>query len=297
MAEFKTKLACLTVVTMIASTACAVDIGDDAVVREQKRIQLTGMPNVTIRTFDGGVELRPWDRNEILVDIERRASSMAEARDIVVRTKEEGGNVSIEAVQPDRRGAFMHLTAHAPSVRMVVTVPRHVNVDVRSGDGNILARDLTGRIQVNTGDGAVTLQHLDGEIRINTGDGSVAASDMAGRVAINTGDGAVDVTGRLDALTAHSGDGGIRVDAHPGSTMGGEWSITSGDGNVSVRLPPDFNATVDAHTGDGGITTSGVIVTGSPEAQEHGVLRGQIGKGGEPLTVRTGDGPINIVAR
>jgi hypothetical protein len=284
--------------TALLSAACAINIGgEESIVREQKRIQLTGMANVTIRTFDGAIELRPWDRNEVLLDIERRASSAEEARDIVVRMREEGGNVLVEAVQPQRRGTLVHMGGHSPSVHMVVTVPRHLNVDVRSGDGSILARDLTGRIQLNTGDGAVKLQHLEGEIRINTGDGSVAATDMSGAVAINTGDGAVDVTGRLDALTAHSGDGGIHVDARPGSRMGGKWSITSGDGGVTLRLPSDFNASIDAHTGDGPITSSGVIVTGSPEAREHGILRGQVGKGGDPLTLRTGDGPINIVAR
>lgn len=186
---------------------------------------------------------------------------------------------------------------HSPSVHLVVTVPRRVDVDVRSGDGSILARDLTGRIAIRTGDGAVTLQRLGGEISINTGDGSVAATEIQGTVAVNTGDGAVDVSGKLDEVTAHSGDGAIRIDARLGSRMARAWTITSGDGGVTLRVPADLDATVDAHTGDGGITADGVIVTGSSEAREHGILRGQIGKGGEVLTLRTGDGPISIVAR
>ena len=47
-----------------------------ATVREQRRIPLTGRPNVTVRTFNGPVEVRAWDRNEIVVDIEKRASRL-----------------------------------------------------------------------------------------------------------------------------------------------------------------------------------------------------------------------------
>jgi DUF4097 and DUF4098 domain-containing protein YvlB len=290
---------CLVAAGLLASSACTIDLqGEETVVREQKRIALNGMPNVTIRTFDGSVELRSWERNEILVDIERRASNAEDARQIVVRTTEESGNVLIEAEPPRRSGDLIQLgRRRSPSVHMVVTLPARLNVDAQSGDGNIAARDLTGRIELRTGDGAVALRNLDGEINIHTGDGSVAASDVQGTLAISTGDGAVEVSGRLDSIVAHSGDGGIRIDARPGSTMRREWTITSGDGGVTLRLPPDFNASIDAHTGDGAITTSGVILTGAPEAREHGILRGQTGKGGEVLTLRTGDGPINIVAR
>ena len=31
------------------------------------------------------------------------------------------------------------------------------------------------------------------------------------------------------------------------------WEITTGDGSVSLYLPPDFSAELDAHTGDGSI--------------------------------------------
>ena len=290
---------CLIVAAALALSACTIDVqGEEGIIRDQKRIPLTGMPNVTIRTFNGSVELRPWDRNEILVDVERRAASAADAKDIVVRTSEEGGNVLIEAVAPRRDRDLIHFGRWtSPSVRMVVTVPARLNVEAHSGDGSIAVRDINGRIQVSTGDGAVTLRHVQGEITIRTGDGSVSVNDADGTVAVSTGDGAVDVSGRFDALAAHSGDGGIRVDARPGSTMRREWTLTSGDGGMTLRVPADLNASVDAQTGDGPITTSGVIVTGPTEAREHGILRGQIGKGGEVLTLRTGDGAINIIAK
>ena len=78
-----------------------------------------------------------------------------------------------------------------------------------------------------------------------------------------------------------------------------EWTVTSGDGGVTIRLPSDFNADVDARTGDGAISTSGDIALTRPagDGQRRHVVRARVGTGGEVLTLRTGDGSIRIVAR
>jgi len=293
---------CLLGSAALASTACTIDVhgmdGQGVAVREQKRIPLTGSPNVTIRTFDGSIELRSWDRDEILLDIERRAETAVDAKVIEVETSEAGGNVLIEAKRPERRGFLMHMH-RAPSVRMMVTVPRMLNLEARTGDGSIDARDLSGRLELRTGDGSVRLQRIDGDITVSTGDGSVSARELGGMVVVSTGDGGVDMSGRFAGLRARTGDGLIGIDALAGSTMQREWTVSSGDGGVTIRLPPDFNAEVDARTGDGAISTSGDIALTRPagEGERRRVVRGRVGTGGEVLTLRTGDGSIRIVAR
>ena len=292
------KLAPYLIAVSVASSACSIDVqGEESVLREQKRIPVAGTPDLTVRTFDGSIEIRPWDREEILVDIERRAGSVEDARRIVVDTTEQNGVVRIEARQPERDGFFEHAGGRSPRVRMVITVPRQVNVDARTGDGAILARDLNGRIELRTGDGSIRLQGMDGDITLSTGDGAVTAGELRGRVAITTGDGSVNLSGRLDSLTARTGDGAIDVDALPGSMMRDDWSISTGDGSVRVRLPADFNADIDAHTGDGGIVTTGVAVARPRDERRARDLRGRVGSGGQMLTIRTGDGAIDIHAR
>ena len=292
---------CLLSAAAISSAACTIDVqgmqGEGVVVREQKLIALTGAPNVTIRTFNGSIQLRSWDRNEILLEIERRAETAADAREIEVETSEAGGNVVIEAKRRERRGFVMHMGA-SPGVRMTVTVPRTLNVDARTGDGSIDARDLTGRVELRTGDGSVRLQQIDGTITVSTGDGSVDARELDGLVEVSTGDGSVEMSGRFAGLRARTGDGSIGIDALPGSAMQREWTVTSGDGGVTLRLPPDFNAELDARTGDGTISTAGVDVTRpAGEDRRRQVVRGRVGTGGQVLTLRTGDGSIRVVAR
>lgn len=288
---------------VLASAACTIDVqgmhGQGVVVREQKRIPLTGAPNVTIRTFNGSIELRSWDQNEILLDIERRAETEADARDIEVEASEAGGNVVIEAKHPSRRGFVAHFGGPTSTgVRLTVTVPRALNLEARTSDGSIDARELSGRVELRTGDGSVRLQRIDGDITVSTGDGSVAARDLGGVVTVTTGDGSVEMSGRFAGLKAHTGDGSVGIDALPGSTMQREWTVTSGDGGVMIRLPSDFNAEVDARTGDGAISTTGVALTRpAGEGERRRTVRGRVGTGGDVLTLRTGDGSIRIVAR
>jgi DUF4097 and DUF4098 domain-containing protein YvlB len=297
----KNLVLCLLSAAAIASAACSIDVqgmqGEGVVVREQKRIALTGTPNVTIRTFNGSIQLRSWDRNEILLDIERRAETAADAREIEVETSEAGGNVLIEAKHRERRGFVMHMRV-SPGVRMTVTVPRTLNVDARTGDGSIDASDLSGRVELRTGDGSVRLQQIDGDITVSTGDGSVAARELDGVVEVSTGDGSVEMSGRFAGLRARTGDGSIGIDVLPGSAMQREWTVTSGDGGVTLRLPRDFNAELDARTNDGTISTAGVDVTRpAGEDRRRQVVRGRVGSGGEVLTLRTGDGSIRVLAR
>jgi hypothetical protein len=283
----------------LASTGCSIDVqGQESVLREQRRIPVTGTPRVTIRTFDGSIELRAWDRDEIMVDTERRAASAEDARNIKVELTEADGEVLIEARPPERRAFFL---GHgiSPRVRMLVTLPRQLSVDARTGDGAIMARDLDGAVDLVTGDGSVRLADLGGRIKVRTGDGAIAASDLRGSVSISTGDGSVNVSGRFDDLTVRTGDGAIDLQALPGSAMKSEWTVSSGDGSVQIFLPQDFNADIDAHTGDGGIRTEGIALLGPRQGGErrNKDIRGRVGSGGELLTVRTGDGSIDIAVR
>ena len=296
---------CLFATASLASSACTIDvrgtdIAQQATTRELKRIQFTGTPHVTVRTFDGSIELGSSDQSEILVEIERRAATLEEARELIVETSEESGDVVIEAKRPRRSDDWIRLGGWtSPSVRLKVTVPRKLEVQARTSDGTIDAHDLSGRVELRTGDGSIRLQRVQGDITASTGDGTIMGRELQGTVAVSTGDGSVEISGRFSELKARTGDGSIGIDAQPGSTMQSGWTITTGDGGVSIRLPKELDADVQARTGDGSIMTSGITVLTPPrqDGEPRRNIVGRIGNGGEQLTVRTGDGSINLVAR
>jgi hypothetical protein len=93
----------------------------------------------------------------------------------------------------------------------------------------------------------------------------------------------------------HTGDGSIVYRAEPGTTMTDNWSLTTGDGGVSLYLPKDFAAEIDAHTGDGVIRNElDIAAEASSGDRSRRTLRGTLGAGGRTLRIRTGDGGIRL---
>jgi len=162
--------------------------------------------------------------------------------------------------------------SHSATVEL--QVPRELRAQIHSGDGHITAQDLRGEVHLSSGDGAIEADAVDGIFEAKTGDGHIRAS------------------GRWDRLDLETGDGGIDAEARAGSKMTGSWRVRSGDGHVSLRLPGDFAADLDAHTGDGKITVDlPVTMSGSFGSSD---VRGKLNGGGEALVVRTGDGSIHL---
>lgn len=78
--------------------------------------------------------------------------------------------------------------------------------------------------------------------------------------------------------------------------MAEPWEISTGDGSVSLYLPSDFSADLDAHTGDGSIRNDLTIERSVDEEKSRRSLKARLGAGGKVLRVRTGDGSIRLRA-
>ena len=68
--------------------------------------------------------------------------------------------------------------------------------------------------------------------------------------------------------------------------------MRTGDGNLTVRLPSDFSADLDAQTSDGRVVIDVPVVTTGPLHENS--VRGKMNAGGMTLELRTGDGDIRL---
>jgi Toastrack DUF4097 len=283
-------------VLALGSAACSIDVrGEGIVTRDEKRFTVTGAPDLNLKTFDGSIQMKSWDRNEVLIEIERRGPDAATAEALVVNATQDGNRIVVEAPAPRDSHRIHFGSWQSPSVNLIVTAPKKLTAEVRTGDGSITADDLTGVITLNSGDGSIRARHVEGNLQARTGDGSISISDAAGRVEADSGDGSIELGGRLEALDVRTGDGAVRLDIFDGSTLKTDWNVNTGDGSITVRLPASLDAEVDAHTGDGGVHANGVDgVAEKQDDDDRGSLRGRVGKGGRTLRLRSGDGSINI---
>lgn len=290
------KLRVLTSAAVLAlgASACSINLSAEQWVgTEKKSFAVSGKPEISLKTFDGSIEVTTWDKPEVGLVIERRAGSQAEGEVLKVTATQDGNRVTVEAVQPPRE---VQVGFHrGRSVKFIVSVPKSVDLMARSGDGAITVSGVHGRLELHSGDGSIQGTGLDGEVTANTGDGSVTLEGVKGNVDVNTGDGSVRVAGAPVALKAHTGDGSVTLDLDPGTTIGKDWEITTGDGSVKISMPGTVNAELDASTGDGGIEASDFgLRPASPESRD---LRGRLGAGGPTLKVRTGDGAITVAKK
>jgi DUF4097 and DUF4098 domain-containing protein YvlB len=274
---------------------CTVTLDSQSqILRDEKRFTVAGTPTVRVTTFDGSIQIQSWDKPDVLVEIEKRGPTRESVDALEVKVSQDGNTIELEVKQP-RRESFTGIEFHrSASARLIVSLPRRADIRARSGDGSIRIERVTGRIDLHTGDGSVHATDVAGELTLHTGDGSVTVDGAEGRLNLETGDGGVNVTGNLTSVRLHTGDGAIIYRAQAGTTMTEDWEITTGDGGVSLYLPSDFAAELDAHTGDGTIRNDLVVESGGLEETTRRSVRGRLGAGGRQLRIRTGDGSIRL---
>lgn len=254
---------------------------------------VTGRPDLHLVAEDGHVQVRPGPPGEIQIDVETEGWRIGNGG-VRIQESQSGNHVDFEVREPRHWGLGFSLEIRK-RVTISVVVPPELDLNVVTGDGSVEVGDLRGRLMIHTGDGRVAATNLSGETELESGDGSIEALGIEGELSGKTGDGHIRVQGRFESLRVHSGDGPVLVVVEPGSKVSDEWRLSSGDGSLTLRLPHDLRADLEATTGDGHISSDlPLLMSGTITGHSvHGRLNG----GGGPLTLHTGDGSIRIEER
>jgi DUF4097 and DUF4098 domain-containing protein YvlB len=274
--------AVLAIVAVVTTSAC-VDLvgarGDNSkyLERQQKLFKTSGKPEVSLSTFDGAIEIRPWDKSEVEVIIEKRGADKNAVSEIDVLSTQEGNRVTVDVKHA--KGSDRHLGIHfwnSTSAKLIVSLPASSDVVAKSSDGSIDIERVTGKVE------------------LRSGDGSIHARDLSGDVAVNTGDGSITLDGKFSGLHARSGDGSVKIHAAPGTGAVDDWEITTGDGSITLEIPDGFSGELDAHTGDGRVHVEDVTISNVLGDLRRNSVRGRLGSGGRMVKLRTGDGSITV---
>ena len=292
----------LLVVAAMALSACEVNLNSDGIVaRETKTFKVAGIPDVQLETFDGSIEVHSWDRNEVEVEIERRAMEQAIVDEMVISTDQQGDRIVVKVTQPRNRdfdGIQIGMN-FSPTARLRVAVPRKSQLTAASGDGSITLDDVNGKVVLTTTDGSVRASRVNGELTVRSGDGSIRLEAVEGKIDLETDDGSIGIEGRPTALRARTADGSIRLRVEADAKMTEDWDVQTADGSVTLTLPSSFNGELDAETRDGAVRASHPAVTnesreGEDREERRRRLKATLGAGGHTLRIRTGDGTIRI---
>jgi hypothetical protein len=181
----------------------------------ETRLAATGDLEVNARP-NGGITVRGWDRDEVLVRARVRAQARTgeEARELAsqVSVVTEGGRIRSEGPRWenwDRRGW---------TVSYEVFVPRRTDLDLTSVNGGLNVSEVEGELQLSTTNGGISLERVAGSVR--------------GR----TTNGALDVR--------------LTGDRWNGSGL----DLETTNGSVTLTIPEDYSARLETRTQNGGMS-------------------------------------------
>ena len=245
------------------------------------------MTSVRVDNTNGDIEVSSWDRSEVKVEAlqEIKASNAeaaekyAEAAEISV--EQVGKTVEVRTVYPEARdmGGFWKrlfgVGKPRMSVRYKISVPRRMDLDLRTTNGQVRVSELEGEVYASSTNGKIRVAHAAGSVECRTTNGGIELREISGPIEAGTTNGGIDV----DLL----------------GTIGEGCRLKTVNGGITLSVPEDLSADIDAQTVNGSIRSE-LPLTVQGEIGKRS-LRGRLNEGGVQISLRTVNGSIRIEKR
>lgn len=221
---------------------------------------LSATGRVNLANINGGVKIKVWDRAAVQVDAIKKAyrrERLDEAKIEVTATED---NIRIKTDYPDEQQTFrgdQRRYENPATVEYSLTVPRKAILE-----------------SIELINGPVDIEGVEGNVKASSINGSVTVSGLMGEARLST------INGPLQAVFTQLDDSKAI-------------SLGSVNGNVTIVIPSDANATVRASTVHGMISNDFGIQVKHGEYVGHN-LDGQIGSGGPKVKLTNVNGGIRI---
>ena len=250
-----------------------------------------------VRTPHGDIKVDEASGNTVTVTArQRRGDDDDEARFDIQR---DGNNVTVCAIlrstrrcdadgeSTNWRGRGREMT----NIDFVVSLPKGVRLVASTGNGDVDVRSAGSDVEATSGNGEVTVNGAGGYVEASSGNGDVRVDHAGGHVEASSGNGDITVSTARGPVSAHSGNGRINVEMQ--SIAGDDdMDFTTGNGSISVSLPANVSARIEASVARNGFETDFPIQMPGGWNMEH--IRGTIGNGGRRIRMSTGNGHISL---
>jgi len=318
--------AALSAVGVVLALAFAVQASEPETVFDETFPVKAGY-RLAVKVSDMNVEVKTGGPEEARVEVSVTSDHARKRFDESGFEARLEGEELVVSTREHRRWMFnWGIVLHEGSVDITVTVPERFDVSVQTGDGEVVAGGIEGRLELTTSDGDVVLGKLRGpSITARTSDGDVRAEELsADQIEVKTSDGEINlesvtakevrmttsdggiVADRVNAevIFARTSDGDIRL------TVSGK-EITARTSDGSIELTTEGAMAIEAHTSDGDITLhlpsdldaeldlrgESVRVGGDIRLKgrvDDDMVEGTLNNGGPKVRARTSDGVVAI---
>jgi hypothetical protein len=256
---------------------------------------------LVVDTDDGAVTVTGHDSRDLTVHADISGTG---AEDIKFTAEQNASGVTVLGREPSGKGWF-HLGT-GPKVRITIETPRDYPVEVKSAGGALDVRgvsaavrgstsgggielhDIGGPVDMHTSGGAIDAESIKGATRLRSSGGHIDLSNVVGDIDVHTSGGGIELLNVDGKISADTSGGGVRVEARSNHGI----SLSSSGGPIRLSIPADIHGSLDAET-SGGRVRSQIPLTVS-ELSESDHVRGQINGGGDPISLHTSGGGIEI---
>jgi len=204
---------------------------------------------------NGGVAVKGWERNDVLVRarVQTSAPSKAEAEQLAKEVRIETGGLRIHAEGPDNRENSNW------SVSYEIFVPRRSDLSVEAHNGGISIADVTGKMEFKTQNGGLSLHGVGGNVRGTTTNGGV-----------------------------HVALSGARWD-------GEALDVRTTNGGVNLSMPENYSAHLETGTVNGGVSSDFPLnVPLTERGRLPKDISVDIGSGGPTIRAITTNGGVRV---
>ena len=193
---------------------------------------------LTIRNIEGNIRVQTEWRGSIGLRAVKRASNEEQLQRITVEkyTTEKDGHTSVTISSnyetPDIDGA----------VDYTLTVPTHVNLRLRTGQGAISVQDVQGVIVAQTRDGNIDIERITGPVIAQSKTkGNISIDSVSGGIKAGAKHGNITIDGATKSVIATNIEGKIEVNFKKMPETS-RVVLHSQSGSVSAHMPSHFNA-------------------------------------------------------
>jgi len=282
-----------------ASSASSFGWGSNKKIEKSFTVEPDG--NLIVEADEGNITITGTDAKEVVVHITARGSDeLLEKFD--VSFNQDGNSVRIDA-RKERR-YFRFFNNNSLDVQFDIQLPNNFNLDLHTSGGDIVVRDVKGKIGGETSGGDLDLSALEGNVKLSTSGGNITVHNAIGDLMLETSGGNIQGESMTGTMYFVTSGGDIELRDSDGklhaSTSGGNIRVSlkdnkgidlsSSGGNLSVLLPKTIGADIHAEATGGDVNCDFQFAGKLKE----GTLKGKINGGGNPIDLETSGGDITI---
>ncbi|MBN2093103.1 DUF4097 family beta strand repeat protein [candidate division KSB1 bacterium] len=290
--------------------------------------------SVTVKADEGFIKIKSWDKTEVEVNWTKRiwGRTKKEAEELMdmveVRISQVDDRLLIKVIEPkdSQNFSFWDLldpdtwknnNRHSPMVDFELFVPKEINLDLSTDEGDVIVNSVQGELEINVDEGDIeivdiqfenlslfadegdisgrNLKNTEGTITIEVDEGDVSLENIQTRrlrMECDEGDASfVELICNYCNISTDEGD--IELDILLGEDD--HYEIYTDEGNVNFYLPANADVRFDLETEDGRIRSDFDVEIKKKDDWQQ--CRDRLGKGSSLIKACTDEGIISLRRR